>query len=331
MSFVAHRIRTNKIRHLQLDPFGFCNAKCWYCPVKYYPQPEEGAGVMSPAMIETIFADLVEERNKPDGVVDRSLTHITFSHYNEILLYKHFDELMELCRKYGFKTYLMSNGVSLTKQRVDTIKQYSDVVVHLGLNIPAFEKDLWAKRAGFDADQFERLINNVTYAAQELRHLGSELQIGVNGIDRNIVNNGYVTLGEKFSELDYNLDAEHERQHQLGKAMFPTINVHKASLYDRTGLIDHMMTNKPHLKKLAGNNKTVVGCNNWGDRSIEWLNINSAGSVFLCCNDYNFDYKFGDLTKQSIREVWQSQLHIDVIEKAYKEICTNCLSARWSL
>ena len=332
--FIAHRIRTNKIKHLQLDPFGFCNAKCWYCPVKYYPQPEEGAGVMSPAMIETIFANLVEERNKPDGVVDRGLTHITFSHYNEILLYKHFDELMELCRKYGFKTYLMSNGVSLTKNRVDTIKSYRDVVVHLGLNIPAFEKELWAKRAGFSEDQFDRLINNVTYAAQELRHLGSEFQIGVNGLEQTSVDGGYVTKGAEWDSLNYDLtpeSGEHERQFRLGKSMFPTINVHKSGLYDRTGLIDHMMSNKPYLRKSLNSGKKVVGCNNWGDRSIEWLNINSAGSVFLCCNDYNFDYKFGDLTKQSIREVWQSQLHIDVIEKAYKEICTNCLSARWSL
>lgn len=328
MTFVANKIRNTKIKHLQLDPFGFCNAKCWFCPVKYIPQPEEGAGVMPIELINRILQDIVNEKNRPDGIVDRNFKTITLSHYNEILLYKHFDQLLELLRKYSLNCFVLSNGVSLTKQRVDLIKEYSDVVIHVGLNIPAFEPELWATRSGFSVDQFDRLINNVKYAEEQLQHLRSELQIGVNGLEKHIIDGGYVTLGPQFSELGYDLNAEHERQFQLARKLFPRINVHKSALYDRAGTIDHLITNKPWLKKQQQGNKQVIGCNNWGDRSSEWLNVNSAGSVFLCCNDYNFDYKFGDLSKQSLREVWLSDLHTQVVEKAYKEICTNCYSAK---
>ena len=328
MTFVANKIRNTKIKHLQLDPFGFCNAKCWFCPVKYIPQPEEGAGVMPIELIDRILQDIVNEKNRPDGIVDRNFKTITLSHYNEILLYKHFDQLLELLRKYSLNCFVLSNGVSLTKQRVDLIKEYSDVVIHVGLNIPAFEPELWAKRSGFSVDQFDRLINNVKYAEEQLQHLRSELQIGVNGLEKHIIDGGYVTLGPQFSELGYDLNTEHERQFQIARKLFPRINVHKTALYDRAGTIDHLITNKPWLKKQQQGNKQVIGCNNWGDRSSEWLNVNSAGSVFLCCNDYNFDYKFGDLSKQSLREVWLSDLHTQVVEKAYKEICTNCYSAK---
>ena len=317
MTFVANKIRNTKIKHLQLDPFGFCNAKCWFCPVKYIPQPEEGAGVMPIELIDRILQDIVNEKNRPDGIVDRNFKTITLSHYNEILLYKHLDQLLELLRKYSLNCFVLSNGVSLTKQRVDLIKEYSDVVIHVGLNIPAFEPELWAKRSGFSVDQFDRLINNVNYAEEQLQRL-----------EKHIIDGGYVTLGPQFSELGYDLNTEHERQFQLARKLFPRINVHKSALYDRAGTIDHLITNKPWLKKQQQGNKQVIGCNNWGDRSSEWLNVNSAGSVFLCCNDYNFDYKFGDLSKQSLREVWLSDLHTQVVEKAYKEICTNCYSAK---
>lgn len=328
MSFVANKIRNTKIKHLQLDPFGFCNAKCWFCPVKYVEQPAEGGGVMHPSMIEKIFVDIREEMVKPDGVVDPNFKTITLSHYNEILLYKHLDHLFELLRIYKFNCYVLSNGVSLTKPRVDLIKTYSDVVIHVGLNIPAFERNLWAKRSGFSPEQFDRLINNVQYASQELKHLGSEFQIGINGLDNAPIDGGYVTKGPEWDSLEYDLNTEHQRQFELARSMFPEVNIHKDALYDRAGMIDHLITNKPYLRKQQQGNKEVIGCNNWGDRSSEWLNVNSAGSVFLCCNDYNFDYKFGDLTTQSIRDVWLSDLHIKTVEKAYKEICTNCYSAK---
>lgn len=320
----------SKIKMMQLDPFGFCNAKCWFCPVKYIPQPQEGSGVMSLDLIEKILSDLIEEKNKPDGVVDSNFKHITLSHYNEILLYKHFDGLLELLRKYSLQCYVLSNGVSLTKQKADLIYEYKDVVMHIGLNIPAFEKKLWASRSGFSEDQFERLINNVQYASEKLAYLGNQFHIGVNGLDNRHFNTGSVSKAPQWQDLNYNLNVEngeHITQFKLAKKIFPNVSISQFGLYDRAGLLDHIMTNKPMLRS-KNKGKKVVGCQNWGDRSTEWLNINSAGSVFLCCNDYNFDYKFGDLTTQTVREVWLSDLRKQVVEKAYKEICRNCYSAK---
>jgi radical SAM protein with 4Fe4S-binding SPASM domain len=331
VSFVENKIYKTKIKHLQLDPFGFCNAKCWFCPVKYIAQPEEGLGVMSIDLIDNIFSQITEEKNRSDGIVDPNFKTITLSHYNEILLYKHFPELLELLRKYNFNCYVLSNGVSLTKQRIDLIKEYKDVVIHVGLNVPAFEKTLWAKRSGFSENQFERLISNLKYAEDQLQYLGSNFQIGMNGLNIDPINSGHITRGSEWETLNYDLHpqfGEHEVQFQLARKLFPRLNFQKTSLYDRAGTIDHMITNKPWLRKQQTGNKQVIGCNNWGDRSSEWLNINSAGSVFLCCNDYNFDYKFGDFNKQTLRQIWLSELHIQTVEKAYKQICTNCYSAK---
>lgn len=318
-----------KIKHLQLDPFGYCNAKCWFCPVKYFPQPEEGSSSMSIELAEKILKQIYDER-KVDGIVDQNFAPIAFSHYNEILLYKHLRELLDLLRKYNFKCMMLSNGVSLTPEKTDLLKEYKDVVTHVGLNIPAFEKELWGKRSGFSPESFDRLIRNIQYAEQNLNHLKDEFMIVVNGIDESSFNLGYVSKGKDFDSHDYNLDklnGEHETQYQLAKSLFKNIKITKGFLFDRAGLIDHVLSNKNYNFKNF-KNKKIVGCKNGGDRTTEWLHVNSAGNVFLCCNDYYFDYKYGDLNDQTIKEVWTSNKKKEVIQKAFNEICTNCLFAK---
>ncbi len=310
---------------MQLDPFGYCNAKCWFCPVRYIPQPEEGSGNMSIDLIEKIFSEILSE--KSGGVVDPSFNLITTSHYNEILLYKDLEKLLQLMRKYKFTTFILSNGVSLIPQKTDLLAEYRDVVVHVGLNVPAFESELWANRTGFDKSQFDRLLNNIRYASGKLSYLRNEFCIGINGMSVNHVTDGYIKLGSKFSSLNYDLNNEHLNQYRIAKSLFPNVKIDMTGLYDRADTISEFISNKEFLSKRNANKK-VVGCSNWGDRSIEWLNVNSAGDVFLCCNDYNFEYKFGDLKENSLREIWLSDLHAEVVKKSYESICTKCYSAK---
>jgi len=318
---------------MQLDPFGFCNAKCWFCPVRYIPQPEEGSGNMPLDLMEKIFADLDSEKRKPNGVVSPNFNFFTTAHYNEVLLYKHVKEMFDLARKYKFTTYVLSNGISLHKHNVDLIAEYPDVVKHVGLNIPAFEKELWAKRSGFSADQFDRLCSNLEYASQKLSYLKDELQIHVNGLSQDLFTNNYVKKGPEFDSHNYDLANEHTTQVNLAKKLvnlakklFPVFKVMNPYIFDRAGYINNVLSNQEFSKQLM-TGKKVVGCKNFGNRVTDWLHVNSAGKVFLCCNDYNFEYSFGDLNHQTISEIWDSDKHVEVVDKAFGEICTGCLSA----
>ena len=281
---------------------------------------------MSLELMEKIFYDLDSEKRKPNGVVDPRFNFFTTAHYNEVLLYKNVKEMFDLARKFKFVTYVLSNGISLHKRNVDLIAEYPDVVLHVGLNIPAFEKDLWSKRAGFAPDQFDRLMNNLEYANSKLSYLKSNLQIHINGLNRAMFHNQWIKEGPEFKEHNYDLDKEHDQQVALAKKLFPSVAINKAPIFDRAGFINNIVTNESHVKNLMANRK-VTGCSNSGDRFTDWIHINSAGKVFLCCNDYNFEYEFGDLTKESIGEIWRSDTHFEVVDRAAKEICTKCLSA----
>lgn len=325
---IRKKLLTTKIQKIQIDPFGFCNAKCWFCPVRYKPQPEIGLNPMSISLLENILEQIDIEKKNPEGLIDKSLNLILTAHYNEVLLYKHIEDFFKLLRKYKLKTFVLSNGISLNKDKTDLIKEYLDVVDQVGLNIPAFERELWANRSGFSADQFDRFIQNLKYAESQFSPINYNIVIHVNGLNPIEFENKWIAPGPGFSDLNINLNknfTEHEAQYQLAKKMFPRINVMKAGLFDRAASID-IISNQDFIKQMS-RGKKVVGCKSWGDRTTEWLHVNSAGQTFLCCNDYNFDYVFGDLNSQKLNEIWASDRHVEVLNKAFNEICTKCLYA----
>ena len=337
---ILNEFNKHKISQLQLDPYGVCNAKCWFCPVKYKGNPEEGREVMSPELLEKIIKNLIDEREKEDGLVSKSFNGFYTAHYNEVLLYKHFDVLLELCRKYKLVTMILSNGVPLTPEKIDLIKKYPDVVNGICLNIPAFEKEIWSKRAGINEKLFDKLISNIKYAITELPHMlqNKSLSIQINGVHDHSFGDkgGWLEKGKDFPvDIDLNpTNGEIKKQEDLARQLFPELNIFSSPyLVDRAGLLDNVMTNKPAIERnLMKNNanKKVIGCANGrevGGRPIGWLHVNASGDAFLCCNDYDFDFKFGNFKTNELSDFWGKQEHIDKIKESYETICTNCASA----
>jgi MoaA/NifB/PqqE/SkfB family radical SAM enzyme len=329
-----------KITQLQLDPYGVCNAKCWYCPVKYKGNPVEGREVMSIELMEKIIKNIIDERDKPNGLVGKAFNGLYTAHYNEILLYPHFEEFLKLCRKYRLVTMVLSNGVPLTPERVDILKEYQDVLSGICLNTPAFDAETWSKRSGINIKQFDTLISNIKYAVEQLPNMvkNKAFSIQVNGVhDLSFGDKGgWLEKGEQFPH-DIDLDVETGelvQQKKKAEELFPGVNIFTVPyLIDRAGLLDEVITNKPAIERnLMRNNegKKVIGCGNGrevGGRPIGWLHVNAAGDAFLCCNDYDFDFKFGNFKTQELRDFWGNEEHIQKIKTSYETICRNCASA----
>jgi hypothetical protein len=248
-----------KISEMQLDPFGVCNAKCWFCPVKYKGNPASGKETMSPELMEKIFIDLIEERGKENGLVSKSFNGFYTAHYNEILLYKHFDKMLELCRKYKLCTLVLSNGTTLTPEKIDLIKSYPDVVNGLCLNIPAFEAETWSKRSGMNINVFPKLINNIKYAYENLTQMveSKNFSIQINGVNQNSLKSagGWINKGESFP-IDIDLDplnGELETQFKIATNIFPKMNIYKyPHLIDRAGLLGNVISIEEEIGHLIG-------------------------------------------------------------------------------
>jgi hypothetical protein len=337
---INEQLKKYKISQMQLDPYGVCNARCWFCPVKYIGNPPEGRESMSPELLEKIIVNLVNEREKPDGLVSKNFGGFYTAHYNEILLYKHFETLLQLCQKYSMCFIVLSNGIPLTPERVDLINKYKGVVNGICLNVPAFDAQTWSKRSGFNINLFDRLISNINYAIQNLPEMveNKSMSIQINGANDYSFSNrgGWLDKGPDFP-LDMDLDpvtGELKQQEGFARLLFPGLQIFPVpSLIDRAGLLDNVMTNKQAIERnlmVGDTTKRVYMCGNGrevGGRPIGWLHVNGAGKVFLCCNDYNFEYIIGDFKTQELQDFWGKEEHQKKIKLGYETICRVCASA----
>lgn len=326
---LIENLRDTKIQHVQLDLFGFCNAACWYCPVKYIPQPERTRVHMPLDLAERILADLASQRNDEGGVVSLSMRNIYTAHYGEVLLYRHLEEFLALLRKYNFTTTIFSNGINLTPKKIDMIKSNRDVISEIILNIPSFEPETWASRSGLHVNQYDRLIANLEYADTELADFDN-LIILINGVDDKVWDND-ILQGEALSQLQIDMHpvkGERFQAYKFAKRKFKNFIPYKEYvLHDRAGLLSSLISNQPSIEERLKTG-TVIGCRGFEDvktdRTTEWIHINSLGETFLCCNDYNMEYVFGDLSKSSLNDIWVSETHAEVIVRAREEICRKC-------
>ena len=337
---IRKQFQSYKISQLQLDPYGVCNAKCWFCPVAIKGNPKEGREVMSIELLEKIIKNLIDEREKEDGLVSKNFGGFYTAHYNEILLYPHFEELLQLCQKYRLCFMVLSNGVTLTPEKVDLINKYSGVVNGICLNVPAFERDVWSKRAGVNPKLFDKLISNIQYAMDNLRFMVQHrtISIQINGAHEYSFEDkgGWLTKGPDFpSDMDLNPETgELVTQQKIGKELFPGMQIFTVpSLIDRAGEMESVMSNKSSIiRNLQGGDETkkVIGCGNRrevGGRAVGWIHINAAGKAFLCCNDYDMTIVSGDFKTQELSDFWGKEQHIELVKKSYETICKTCASA----
>lgn len=295
----------------QLDLNGLCNAKCWYCPVKYEGNPEEYKTNTSIADLEIILKRIRESRS-----VVRNFEHIYTCHYNEILLYPYFEEMLQLFRKYGFRTMILSNGTPLTPSKLDIILKYPDVVSGICLNTPDIDKTQWAIKAGFSETVHNTLVRNLTYINEKY----PSATIQVNTTLANVKEKGIRGTPE-----------DNQRIVSSFKSLFPNLAIAVLG-----GLSDRASRLTEH--KVVFSNKTThfnlqrapVGCTHSSDvggRIYSWFHINAKGDMFICCDDYDMKYKFGNLLEDTFDNIWQSKAHAAVVQKAQREMCLNCAYA----
>jgi MoaA/NifB/PqqE/SkfB family radical SAM enzyme len=336
-SEIFGKLSTIKISDAQIDPFGFCNAKCWFCPVRYQKNPLYAAKHMPVDLMDKILGNIASEKTSPNGFVASDFRHFYTAHYNEILLYKHLKEMLELARHYGFMTMILSNGTNLTEEKVEILSQFKDVISGINLNIPAFEEKLWMDRSGVVSTAFDELVNGIRLTMNKFPEFVSSgaFSIGVNipTQDSLYEAGGWMKLGENAPQIDLSPTGEQFQQVQIARSLFPGLNIYPvSSLIDRASFLakEKVIDNSEAIIRYRGATEKVVDCSNGiNGRIYGWLHVNAVGETFICCNDYNFDYVFGSFKENNLREIWFSEKHEEVIKNALGSICVNCASAVW--
>lgn len=329
-----------KISMAQIDPNGLCNVGCWFCPVKYAENPLAQRTNMPIEVFENIIEQLMAGKGT---FVDENFNFIYTAHYNEVLLYKHFPEMLEVLRKHKIRTIILTNGTPLTKPRTDLIKEYQDVVYGICFNIPASEPEEWAKATGKPVKMFDKLMEQVTYAVEQLPDMvaNKQMSIQVNGINKHsLVEYGGWITELKESPKDVDLDpvtGTLARMANGWREKFPGLQVYEMPhLVDRNGHLDthEVITNIEGIKLKEKKNYTrVIGCGNGrevGGRPNGWIHIAANGDIFICCNDYDFETVFGNANEKPLSDIWMSVEHKMMTAKSFSSFCKTCVHAIWA-
>lgn len=326
------------IKAVQIDVNGLCNAGCWFCPVSYEGNPESARRDMTLEELESVLIQLSDGKG---DFVDPDLNLIYTANYNEVLLYKNLEGMLDLYRKYGFKINILTNGVALTNAKVELIRLNQDIINGILLNIPSGDKVRWAKYVNMNEKLFDKVISNVRHAIDVLPEMiqRNAFYLMINGVNENslVENGGWLEVLEKAPELD--LDVENgslAQETNLLKNLFPEIEIFPAHhLYDRAGHLEsfNIIGQSSAISKyLKPGNTKVIGCNGGigvRSRTEEWIHVNPNGDLFICCADFDFKTVFGNLFKEDLKDIWNGQKRQDAIKQSYSDMCTKCSAAIW--
>lgn len=317
--YVSSLVKQSVISYVQLDPNTVCNNKCWYCPVRYRPYTSDYYSVLSISELDRILSQLAV---RDGNIINGGLRWVHTGHYNEILLYPYFEDMLKIFRKYGFFTIIHSNGTALTNDKIRIIKKYPDVIKSVCLNIPAGNEKDYAEYTGRDPKEWGKIIRNIDYYVLNLP-IVPEIVINVNGfVDGAVATNLLCSspIVDKSST---------EIQFQQLLHLFPEIKINKSNLIDRAGLLKdlNILDNSFYCPK---ENEKVIGCLHSSNgellnsRMFNWVHINAKGNLFLCCDDYFMSFSYGNCFDNKIADLWRSESRIDMICNAMETICRKC-------
>lgn len=311
---IRRNLRSNKIMVAQLDPNGLCNSKCWYCPVKYKGNPKDFINQMSLNDIDHILQNIYNSK-----LLSNNFTDILLNNFNEIFLYNDFEGLIKLLGKYGFTTLILSNGTTITNDHIKTILNNKHIIRDLWIHIPIFNKELWIEQTGLKGELFDRLCDNL-----DKLHGNINATIHLSGLNDKYYSD---TFKKKYTNSIILPYEKWQESKKLFILRYPKFKIALDKLIDRAGILSEYSAFKDENVSILDENEIVVGCNFlYGGISklYNWLTINAVGDVFLCCNDFNMNHRFGNLLQESLDELWFSEKHIDAIIDIFNDNCRNC-------
>lgn len=268
-----------------------CNARCNFC---VYPKPENTLpkGVMS----MDLYRKIIDE-----AATIPHISHIAFSALGEPLLDRFLVERVAYARKARpdwspFEVY--TNGVFLTPQKFDALRDAG--IDSLSISLNAVRPEQHEKIMGLKG-KFETVVKNARYAIANRKH--------VDVIIKAVRNN------DTFDEDD------------------------QVKFYMTWGI-----RLRPDLK--PGHGQCVMECN-WAGatrlidgreldpnstcgRALGQISVLWDGKVTMCCFDPLNTFPLGDLSKQTIKEVYNSEKYVTFREDHWEnraakyDLCAKC-------
>lgn len=285
-------------KRIAIEVTSSCNARCVMCPIEEW---ERGHRIMPDSIFNKIVEDILPFA---DWVSEVSL-HLE----GEPLIDKKLEEKVITMKKLGIKSIMITSNASLmTPGRAESL-------INAGIDRIDFSIDGSTKET-FEAIRkrliFEECVENVESFIAARNRLKKPVKISVRMTVSETNRNEY----EDFKSYWKSRLGENDRVY--GKL------IHTWGSWVEEFAPGH------DVDKAALNKRACVS---------PWVNMNifTDGRVPLCCCDFNAEVMMGDVTKNTIQEIWQNSISQNVrdqmisLGRNWHEKCIDCLAWDQSL
>lgn len=297
----------------QIEVTSACNLRCPLCITHQVRRGERH-----------LRAEYLRDVLESCGGVLRS---VTLNMQGDALMHPHLFELVRMCEDAGARTHLFTNGMLLDRKLDELFEsRLSEIVIA----IDGIDAESYARyRRGGDFDQ---VVANARSLVAEKRRRGSDRPV----IEVQTVMFSYNEPRER-EILDFLNELGADRVALKPPSYFflfdpdpdVAIDVSDEQRAAAREFLDgvHPEHQTPKYQRPADTNAPTLFRNQRICPQFEQLNVLSDGRVVGCCSDHTGVEVIGDLSRQSLREIWTGPTRRRLIERFQRRelaLCTYC-------
>lgn len=285
---------------LAIEPTTSCNLRCPECPsgLRSFTRP---TGMLDVAMFEKTISELKD-----------ALLYLTFYFQGEPFLHKDFLKMVKSATEKGIYTSTSTNAHYLTPENAEaTVKSGIDRVIVS--------------------------LDGTTQETYEQYRIGGNLEKVIEGTKNLIAAKKAMKSSTPHVIFQFLVVKPNEHQIEDAKVLSKSLGVDEirfktAQIYDYeegSSLIPENEKYARYKKTTSGKfeikNKLLNHCwKMWHSAVITW-----DGLVVPCCFDKDAEYRMGNVSKQSFKEVWSSDKYLAfrkqlIGSRKNIEMCKNC-------
>ena len=285
---------------IYIDPCGACNFKCSFCPCNNSDfMPEERHKMMSFDLFKKIVNDMKEFKQKVKAV--------DLFCFGEPLLNKDFPKMVKYIKDSNVaqKVRTVTNGSLLTPDINDRIIESGLDV--LRVSIEGRNNEDYKVLCGVNIDM-DQIVNNIKDLYNKKTKQNKNLRIHIKAINSMLkTEEDRRKYFEMFKDCSDSCIIENVREIFSGFKVGDEAKKAEQWEYER-----------------------VVGSGELCAMPLYEMVVHSNGVVSACCVDWKFALQYGDVNRESLRDIWHSKklrdLQIKLIEGGKQAIayCAEC-------
>ena len=282
--------------YLEITPIGSCNHRCTFCSVDYI-------GYKSIKQDEAMLCKRIREMAK------LGVKSIMFAGEGEPTLYKPLPNVLDVCAEVAIDTSLTTNAVVMND---NTIDNYVKNCKWIKVSINAGTRDVYAAVHQTKAEDFDKVVENLTMAAKVKKEKNYSCTIGAQMLL--LPENKDTTVALAKTMRDAGID-------------YLVIKPYTQSLYGTSRKYEgltykNMMDLEEELKQYETDDFKIIFRANTMKKLEEkqqpyskcystpnfWAYIMADGSVYSCSAYLqNDDFNLGNINESSFQEIWEGE------------------------